>query len=776
MLGKARTSVIMAENLESALLDKPRPGTKRPFHDRSAITQAGGHQDPTLKNEDGLISSYITDSRIPTTNFEDGDVRRYPEEDGDYDSHVEKRSRTSDWPLRSTVTGNEAATRPRVALHDRYDTLNSASPPRYVSAKSRPSKFVEGSMNDRASQKPHPSYIGDSEQPREQFEAEQNLYGDTQKKTQLNGFTHHMNRSVALSVANDKSEVSRPSGIFRFGKSVAAAFNPSSWKIWSKQQEEDNQEKRILKERHEKAEKIYKELKRTGQLRRSTYDTHLDSQVKSTSFKKHDSGVDLEHRASRDETAHRIGSRNVVTRTEEKRYGRIFLDPPSIGSCARSDSPASEISAPLRNSSFHYREPALQADETSTGPQALRRLPSRKDLQKQQKLVKRVSDLEGKLEAARRQLAEALGEPVPAQVSRINRSRFTPGILSSLPSERLLSVYTTPESDLGDADTSVRVGRAVSIDKRLSSYIPNGSANKSENEDLINSVSGWPSTLAVENALVESNITEESHDVPKMDLQMVEDTQVKQAVGDAHQHISDDLMPTRQTTRKRKSIGHEIADDGGRYKLTLESEDDDSSEAPKIPMPKRRPGRPRKLQKVDTESKPSRAEPNEVKHSIPGAVKETNNPHSHHVRKTKSPKDGRVVLSKKAASSENNSRIPRKGRYSTSPPPSMSSFGTGYAGQEVSTGKTVEKDEGLDTISIVPYADVPPIPKVSRVRLANGQRETVPNGDKAAGSRQEADTHGSIDWDQKKSETINADIKKGRAKSKQAFEWPEDVF
>jgi hypothetical protein len=749
---------MMGEILVSTLPDEPRPGTKRLFYDRSAISQAGGSRDPTLNNKDGLILSDIPDNRVPSVPLEDGVVRICSEDDGDYESRAEKRPRTSDWPLRRITSGNGAPSNPRVALRDQYDTLNSTSPVQPASARPRPSKFVEGSMNDRASQKPHPSYIDDSEQPRDQFEAEQSLYGNTQMKAQLNGFTHHTNQSVAISVTNDKSEVSRPSSIFRFGKSVANAFNPSSWKIWPKQQEEDSQEKKVLRERHEKAEKIYKELKRTGQLRDSTYVTHFDTRGKSTPLNKHDSGVDLESRASRIDTAYRSGPGTVETRIEEKRYGRIFLDPPSIGSVAHRESPASELSAPLRNSSSQYREPTLQTGETSTGPRALRRLPSRKDLQKQQKLVKKVSDLEGKLEAARRQLAEALGEPVPPQNVRISRSRFTPGALASLPSERLLGVYTAPESDLGDAGTAVGVGRAITIDNRTSSEFPNGKVDKPESKDLINTSSETSGTSAFENVLVGSNVTEERRDIPKLDLQMAEDRRVEYAIGDTHQETSD-LTPTRLTRKKRKSIDIGVADDGGRYKPTLGTDDDDSSEAPNPTILKRGPGRPRKLQKVDPEPKLFRAEPIETKHSG---------------RRTKSPKDCRVVLSRKAASPANNTHIPLKGCYSTSPPPPMSSLGITYAGGELRTGKTAgQDDEGRDTVSIAPSADIPPIPKLPE---ASGLRKAVPASNKIAAPRREIDAHDNVDVDRKRLETTNTDVKKGKAKSKQAFEWPADVF
>ena len=73
-----------------------------------------------------------------------------------------------------------------------------------------------------------------------------------------------------------------------------------------------------------------------------------------------------------------------------------------------------------------------------------RRAPSRKDLQKQQRLIKRVSDLEDKLQAAHRQLEEAMNEPVLSQpYPRVGRSRFVPGALSTLPLSDSLVVMLT---------------------------------------------------------------------------------------------------------------------------------------------------------------------------------------------------------------------------------------------------------------------------------------------------------------------------------------------
>ena len=150
---------------------------------------------------------------------------------------------------------------------------------------------------------------------------------------------------------------------------------------------------------------------------------------------------------------------------------------------------------------------------------------------------------------------------------------------------------------------------AITIDNRTSPLVPNDKADKLDTKDLINPSPQRPDISALENALVGSNIAEDRRDVPRVDLQMAEDGQVEQAIGDSHQETSDNPTPTRQMTTKRKSIGVGVTDDGGRYKPTLDADDDDSSEAPKPSIPKRGPGRPRKLQKVDPEPKSLRPDP-----------------------------------------------------------------------------------------------------------------------------------------------------------------------
>ncbi|KAL4754909.1 hypothetical protein BDW72DRAFT_164627 [Aspergillus terricola var. indicus] len=75
--------------------------------------------------------------------------------------------------------------------------------------------------------------------------------------------------------------------------------------------------------------------------------------------------------------------------------------------------------------------------------QEVRRQKSRRDMQRQAKLLKRVSNLEDKLERAKRELRELTGEEELLLRNSLNEERpyqrrFVPGTLPSLPSERLL--------------------------------------------------------------------------------------------------------------------------------------------------------------------------------------------------------------------------------------------------------------------------------------------------------------------------------------------------
>ena len=319
-------------------------------------------------------------------------------------------------------------------------------------------------MNDRVSQKPPVPYLGTDEDLLEEYQAEQEAYNNRKGKPRP---------TSCVPSTTGQSDTSRHSSIFRFGKTIAASFNPSNWKLFKSQPEPEEMEtpqQRILRERQAKAEKIYAELKQSGHFP-NVRTQSFDAFGASSSAHKHDSGVEFAESNPRYSVESSVG-------TEEKRKGRVFLEPPNLSHSHRAETPSSvapstvysNTSSPSKTFS-HFKKNSLSnikkrftsdggsvADASSDHHQA-RKVSSRRDLQKQQKLSKRVSDLEGKLEAARRQLNEALAEPLPTPgQQRYSKPKFVPGAMPSLLSERLLSGYLPPDDQLTDDD---EVGKAI---------------------------------------------------------------------------------------------------------------------------------------------------------------------------------------------------------------------------------------------------------------------------------------------------------------------------
>lgn len=312
-------------------------------------------------------------------------------------------------------------------------------------------------MNDKVSQRPPAIFTGD-EDAMERYVRSQ--AGDEEQ----------------VDVSYDPGiDSNRHSGMYRFGKAIASTFNPSSiWQgingIW-KEKEKDTKtspEKQILQGRQAKAAEAYAELKKsgykgtqTGIVRRRSEDIPIVrpediGSPQNQPFR--DSGIDVEsYRSSSDRKDSNQSSISVDT----------LKVPQTRTSKGRSPSPLSETGS--RKSSLHFRKPSLQSlkkakshihlpstreepavsppvppletkdisNATSTLPR-LRKEPSRKDIAKQCKLSKKVSDLENKLEIARRELELSMSNapPVPEVPSYVGRKPFVPGALPSLPSER----------------------------------------------------------------------------------------------------------------------------------------------------------------------------------------------------------------------------------------------------------------------------------------------------------------------------------------------------
>lgn len=195
------------------------------------------------------------------------------------DEHGSKRQRHANWPVQAD---NKAKSPGKDQL---------ISPV-------RESKFKEGSMHDRASKKPpsmftrhfnkHVSmsvddlmdeYHKDNDKPLPPFPSSQTppkaARSPGHKKSSRDTRTSH-SVDPAASIYSAGVEDARGSGIFKFGKSVATAFNPLN--VWSKfttgwrttkeelVEEAGDAQKREMLERQKRAAQAYAELKQAGKL------------------------------------------------------------------------------------------------------------------------------------------------------------------------------------------------------------------------------------------------------------------------------------------------------------------------------------------------------------------------------------------------------------------------------------------------------------------------------------------------------------------------------
>jgi hypothetical protein len=304
--------------------------------------------------------------------------------------------------------------------------------------------------------------------------------------TQLSGLTHHPNTSISSSTTGTtggESAQSRDSGIFKLGKSFKEAWH----KVTSKSKDvkgmgsaQDDE----LVQRQMRAEMEYASLKKKGKL------GTLGTRAQSTTYRSRtagytspvpkeaaprDSGIDmgtdirpsLDVRRSLD--LRRLSSQAApapviaqrVSSTPGKKNGAIFhFRTPSLQDIKRITSHSSlhrrtfsatlptdtnEILVTSTITSTFGEETAGERPSTSAGiSSGARSSRSRVDLKKEEKLARKVSELENKLNAARQELektrsVELLSATVPEESrpkSRARQTRFQP--LPTLPSESLL--------------------------------------------------------------------------------------------------------------------------------------------------------------------------------------------------------------------------------------------------------------------------------------------------------------------------------------------------
>jgi hypothetical protein len=332
-------------------------------------------------------------------------------------AHSSKRRRSNDWPLHpgeenppSKDNGNR-----------RWPFKNASygSPRRNgrqggggdKSSRGRRSRFIEAHMNDSVSEKPPSIFIRED-------------------------------AGAGASAQNDSGAGQRSSGIFRFGRAIASAFNPfgvvgNVFDIWRGSQSEQQQRPEI--DARAQAEKAYTELKKAG-YKGTVKGSYM--QGVQTSQAQWDGSKTLGRHSRQDSEGYVSGS-SIRSSFQELRKAKSSLGIPYI----------------------------KRGSEDSARPE-VRKSRSRKELQKQTKLLKRVSDLEGKLERARRELRELTGEEEEEEpVRTLCQERpyhrpFVPGALPTLPSERFYeNDATVPDSQAVElaplSATSGNVGRVA---------------------------------------------------------------------------------------------------------------------------------------------------------------------------------------------------------------------------------------------------------------------------------------------------------------------------
>jgi hypothetical protein len=378
------------------------------------------------------------------SNYGSGSDGRHLDE---YDP-FEKRHRTSDWPL----GGNGKAVEGAAADGPDSPTSNYSDD----GVQPRSSKFIEGSMSNRVSQKPPRKYVV--------TETELNCAGENEctknGKPQRNKLIRHSNQSMPAVAGETKTETNRHSTIFRFGKSLAASFNPSNWKIWSKSQDSQVPDDKADAEAQAKLERAYREVKNIAPTPGRRFGPASGSAIWSNPRSSMNaSGVDISEQAP----------------SSQKRYGMVFDTPPSMaGLGSINDYSAQQGTSKLSTPADLYSVPShqlLHSNESRSSftygsiapPKSVKHKLSRNDLRVQQKLVKRVSNLESKLEAARLELVKSLGTTGLPPPARGGKSRFVPGALSSLPSESLLNGYTHQNES-----SQSYIGAALTTDDKIS--------------------------------------------------------------------------------------------------------------------------------------------------------------------------------------------------------------------------------------------------------------------------------------------------------------------
>lgn len=335
-------------------------------------------------------------------------------------------------------------------------------------------------MNDRVSKKPPSIYLRDETAMEHYHNPASTPEPDSRNTLAMRDDKVYYDAGI---------ETAKPSGMYRFGKALASAFNPVSvWHgingYWKVKDEPKQADKDILQERKVKAERTYAEMKKNGfkgtqpfAFRGSSIDgsgfsdgtTHRYSMESSLQG----SGIDFgdHHRipASKNKQPTPAGSEDMLiastllrsrralsplAKEETGRKTSLNLSRPSLQGLKKAKSHFN-LSASKKVADAATPLPVQGPSSETSDKQRLTRQPSKKDIAKQRKLSKQVSDLESKLQTARHELRLSRGEiPDVPKIPKNGRKPFNPGALPSLPSRSFL--HSTEESFVVENDQKLK--------------------------------------------------------------------------------------------------------------------------------------------------------------------------------------------------------------------------------------------------------------------------------------------------------------------------------
>lgn len=300
-------------------------------------------------------------------------------------------------------------------------------------------------------------------------------------------------------------ETSKPSGMYRFGKALANAFNPVNvWQgingIWKEKEQQTLPEKSLLQARKARAEKAYAGLKQNGFKGTQPFSTrtanngytHLTNGSGQSDTTDASLRPSIEHTnrprtpaifkhgrptpASSGEflippftTEPRPPPPSPVSQEKHGRKTSVELRRPSFQSIKKVKS-SIQLPSTKRKLPEALLSPSEDAVPKHDNAQQLKRQPSKKEIAKQRKLSKQVSDLEGKLAAARRELQLCSNDiPEVPKISASGRKPFRPGALPSVLSESNMKSAESSTHDDSDSDwqpSSARKRRVQSSNQK----------------------------------------------------------------------------------------------------------------------------------------------------------------------------------------------------------------------------------------------------------------------------------------------------------------------